>query len=921
MRDHQRLFPGILVAVFLGLLPASTIAADRPNVFEIVGIASAGDIPGQARGLASLGRLNPGALAEGRIVLSLPGIGDRTATLSRRVDRAQGLTWVGELDAVPGSMVALTLRRGVLAGYADDGRQIYEFAPARGGLHVIYALDESSLPPLEPDVLPQPEETAGGSVSGETVAAEAANVQDLLVVYTPASRNRYGQAGIENRIISAVEAANQAYLNSQVDQQLNLVYLGEIEYTETGNMSDALSRLRSPGDGYMDEVHALRDTHGADLVALVDEDTNYCGIGYVMTNVSTSFAPYAFSVTLSSCLAGQTLAHELGHNQGNMHDRANSSNEGAFPYSYGYRRCVSGDGFRTVMAYSCTGGTRVSHFSNPDVTYNGYPTGVDHDLDPVNSADASRSMDLTASTIAALRASVSTTPPAAPSALGASPASHERIDLSWTDNASDETGFRLDRSPDGTSWTEIATLGQNVITWADTGLAANTAYSYRVRAYNGAGASAWSNTGSATTLPPPPPPSMPTGLAAVGLTGSEIRLSWSDVADETGYELERATAATGPWSSRATLPAETVSFTDGGLGPGETWHYRIAAVNDSGSSGFTASVEATTLTYTEHFAQAESTAAGSVSGTLADTLADDGMTQRITEIESGGKPSRRTSMAEHAWEFDVSAGTTVTLTANAWVEGSAGEDGFGFAWSADGTNYEPMFVVSDGDPAGVYQHPLPASAAGRLWVRARDTNRDEGARSFETLNVDTLVIRTESDPNAQPPAAPADALAVSTSASRVTVTWTDQSADESGFRLERHEGGAWTSIGSTGADATVYEDTSVAPNTTYTYRVAAFNGAGLSGWIEAPPVTTPDGLTLSASGYKVKGIQHADLAWSGAGGPVDVLRDGAPIGLGDSTGGSGSYTDLIGGKGGGAYAYQVCDAGSSRCSDPVTVAF
>jgi serine protease AprX len=92
-----------------------------------------------------------------------------------------------------------------------------------------------------------------------------------------------------------------------------------------------------------------------------------------------------------------------------------------------------------------------------------------------------------------------TTPPAAPTGLGASAVSSSRIDLAWTDNASDEAGFRIERSPDGSSWAEIAQVGANVTSFASSGLAASTTYHYQVRAFNGGGVSAYSNPASATT--------------------------------------------------------------------------------------------------------------------------------------------------------------------------------------------------------------------------------------------------------------------------------------------------------------------------------------------------------------------------------------------------------------------------------------
>jgi PKD repeat protein len=91
------------------------------------------------------------------------------------------------------------------------------------------------------------------------------------------------------------------------------------------------------------------------------------------------------------------------------------------------------------------------------------------------------------------------TPPAAPSDLDAVAASSSQIDLTWTDNSEDEDGFRIERSLDGSSFGEIETVDANVTSFSDTDLAASTTYWYRVRAYNVAGNSDYSNTASATT--------------------------------------------------------------------------------------------------------------------------------------------------------------------------------------------------------------------------------------------------------------------------------------------------------------------------------------------------------------------------------------------------------------------------------------
>ena len=91
--------------------------------------------------------------------------------------------------------------------------------------------------------------------------------------------------------------------------------------------------------------------------------------------------------------------------------------------------------------------------------------------------------------------------PSAPTALTATAASRTKINLAWTDNATGETGFRIERSTNGTTFTQITSVGANVTTYTNTGLTRNTTYYYRVRAYNAVGNSSYSNTASATTRP------------------------------------------------------------------------------------------------------------------------------------------------------------------------------------------------------------------------------------------------------------------------------------------------------------------------------------------------------------------------------------------------------------------------------------
>src|SRR5262249_17726246 len=109
------------------------------------------------------------------------------------------------------------------------------------------------------------------------------------------------------------------------------------------------------------------------------------------------------------------------------------------------------------------------------------------------------------------------TAPAAPSGLVATAVSPSQINLGWTNNASNQTGFNIDRSTDGVTFTPLASnlSGTN---YADAGLSAATMYYDRVRATNVAGDSANSNVSSATTLPATATPTYLSDLPWVSAT-------------------------------------------------------------------------------------------------------------------------------------------------------------------------------------------------------------------------------------------------------------------------------------------------------------------------------------------------------------------------------------------------------------------
>ena len=180
--------------------------------------------------------------------------------------------------------------------------------------------------------------------------------------------------------------------------------------------------------------------------------------------------------------------------------------------------------------------------------------------------------------------------PGAPTNLTATAISSSQINLAWTDNATNETGFKIERCQNAgcSNFAEIATVGANVTTFSNTGLTASTSYSYRVRATNLGGDSAYSNTASATTQAAQTVPTAPSNLTATAVSSSQINLSWSDNSNnETGFKIERCQGGgcTG-FVQIAQVGANVTTFSNTGLSSNTRYRYRVRAFNAVGNSGY-----------------------------------------------------------------------------------------------------------------------------------------------------------------------------------------------------------------------------------------------------------------------------------------------------------------------------------------------
>ncbi len=211
---------------------------------------------------------------------------------------------------------------------------------------------------------------AGGCADAPTV--------DVVILTTPNARIEAGGVGQLAALVDLAEAsANAAYSNSAIAPRIRVVFEMEVDYEEVSFGID-LASLADGTDGVLDEMHALRDAAGADLVAMIRSAGEYCGIAYLLPTNDPSSSGIGFSVTAWGCLSSQTLAHELGHNMGCCHapnDGGGCTSGGVFPKSLGHRfNGSSGTQYRTVMAYSP--GSRIDNFSNPLVNFNNTPTGI-----------------------------------------------------------------------------------------------------------------------------------------------------------------------------------------------------------------------------------------------------------------------------------------------------------------------------------------------------------------------------------------------------------------------------------------------------------------------------------------------------------------------------------------------------------------
>lgn len=244
------------------------------------------------------------------------------------------------------------------------------------------------------------------SIAYPAVASDKPSI-DLLILYTEGTAKRYG-GDPSTRFHHLVNVANQTYMDSGVNVQLQIAHTEQVDYSDDID-SDTTLRQLTYGEGVFSKVEALRQQYGADMVVLFrsfNSNQGGCGLAWVGGEGSkgdfsrANDKRYAYSQVAISTCPDYTLVHELGHNMGLRHSRETESEGGTFASSLGHGEYGS---FSTIMAYQSSFNVdywsgKIYKFSNPEKLCKGSPCGVDRHLP--DGADAAHTLNITAPQIA-----------------------------------------------------------------------------------------------------------------------------------------------------------------------------------------------------------------------------------------------------------------------------------------------------------------------------------------------------------------------------------------------------------------------------------------------------------------------------------------------------------------------------------------
>ncbi len=548
-------------------------------------------------------------------------------------------------------------------------------------------------------------------------------------------------------------------------------------------------------------------------------------------------------------------------------------------------------------------------------------------------------------------------PPAAPDNASATSGSTREIILTWNDNADNELGYRVE-SKIGINGTYqvVSTVGPNITSATLTNLFEGTEYYLRVRAVNATGLSTYSNEASATTIL-----SAPGALTAQASSSSQVFLTWSDnSATEEGFTIERSLITDTDFTIIASVGANTTSFTDSGLSDGTTYWYRVRAFNSETASAYSHEKQVTTLhdlpgapsnlgitsifadriglawvdnsddeagfklqrkiTGTGTFADIKNTAANVVAYTDRDSALLDGASYsyRVCATNSAGDSVFSNEIAVTTTLNSPSALTAQAISSSqvilTWADRSATEDGFTIERSPiTSTNYTAIATVNANATSFT---DAGLGGGSKYWYRVRAFNSNTTSAYSNQKQVTTLNDF---------PVAPSALTVTSLLSNTISLSWSDNSSNESGFKIQRKTGasGTYGDIKTTAANITVYSDHDGAlkDGTSYFYRVCATNSAGESGYSAEVNGVTPLAKPTSAVATAISSSQ-IDLSWtdnssSETGYKIERKRTAAGIYAQIAQVGADvrSYSDTTGLDAGTRYYYRVRATNGTMDSD------
>jgi fibronectin type 3 domain-containing protein len=421
------------------------------------------------------------------------------------------------------------------------------------------------------------------------------------------------------------------------------------------------------------------------------------------------------------------------------------------------------------------GGQRPNHAATPQPIRNTDVANLAMDLLGLPSVPGSI---FNANQNLAVAGTVTSNKPADPTGLVASTVSGTQVNIAWADNATNESGYKIERSTDGMTFYPLAGTGVNGTRYSNTGLTAGKKYYYRVFAYNAGGNSAYSNVASAVTgTTPTNPLAAPTNLTAVAAGTTRINLTWADNATaETGYRIERSSDGV-TFTFLANVGANATAYSHTGLAASQKVYYRVQAVGSGANSGFSNTANATT--------------------------APAGVTPPAA-------PSGLTASAASASQINL-----------VWADNSGNETGFRIERSTNGTTW--AFLATVGADVKAYSNTgLPT--ATRYYYRVQALGSANSAFS------NTADATTQTAPTGGALAAPTN-LVVSKSttvANALNLSWIDNASAETGYKIERSTDGVnFAPLAGGGANMTFYRNTGLTAGKRYFYRVYAINAAGV----------------------------------------------------------------------------------------------